>query len=276
MDFQSIKPLQERAKELQCLYEIENLIQDKETSFDDVFNQVAKIIPHGWQFPHLCHAVIELDDQKFYDQEIKKSKYYLSSELVVDNNIIGKVMVYYQDLPFEKNVFLAEEQKLLNTIAFRLSLFIFTYRLENTVKMLSNKEVHTTENHYLEDYKDEYWKWRFRMAENIVDKTDYKYYGIKAMYIIGSTKEATAGPASDIDLLVHFSGDEFQKQLFKAWIDGWSYSLEEVNNQNTGYQIEGGLIDLHLITDDDIKNKTSFAVMIGSLYNSARLLKKKE
>ncbi|MEZ5000223.1 MAG: nucleotidyltransferase domain-containing protein [Bacteroidales bacterium] len=60
------------------------------------------------------------------------------------------------------------------------------------------------------------------MVENIADKTDFKYYGLKAMYVIGSTKEANAGPGSDIDLLIHFNGTEYQK-LFKAWIDGWNY-----------------------------------------------------
>ena len=125
----------------------------------------------------------------------------------------------------------------------------------------------------MEEYKDEYWKWRFQMAQNIANKTDFKYYGIKAIYIIGSTKEATAGPASDIDLLVHFNGTEFQNSLFKSWIDGWNHSLSEFNRQKTGYSLEDGLIDLHLITDDDIEKNTSFAVMIGNPNNSARLLK---
>jgi len=48
-----------------------------------------------------------------------------------------------------------------------------------------------------------------------------------------------------------------------------------MNYSKTGYKSDG-LIDLHIITDQDIKNKTSFAVMIGSVYNSARLLKTKK
>jgi len=33
------------------------------------------------------------------------------------------------------------------------------------------------------------------------------------------------------------------------------------------------MIDCHIITDEDIRKKTSFASMIGSVTNSARLLR---
>lgn len=157
-----------------------------------------------------------------------------------------------------------------------LSLFIFHNRLEKTIKLLSEKAVKNDNDQYLKSYNDAHWKWRFRMSQLIAKKTDFDYYGLNAMYVIGSTKEANAGPASDIDLLVHFQGTESQKNLFKSWIDGWNHSLSELNKEKTGYKLDQGLIDLHIITDEDIKNRTCFAVMIGSINNPARLLKKKE
>ena len=276
MDLNSIKPLQERSKELQCLYDIENVLNDEKIDFYHIFNRIVEIIPNGWQFPPFCHAIIELDDNLFYLQESEELESSQTAKLIVDNNIVGKIIVFYKELPFKTNVYLAEEQKLLNTIADRLSLFIFNCRLKKTIEFLSKKKDITTEHNYLEEYKDEYWKWRFQMAQNIANKTDFKYYGINAIYIIGSTKEATAGPASDIDLLVHFTGTEYQNSLFKSWIDGWNHSLSEFNRQKTGYALDDGLIDLHIITDEDIKNKTSFAVMIGNVNSPARLLKKVE
>lgn len=274
MDYKFIRPLQERAKELQCLYDIENVLSDEKKDFHHIFNKIVDIIPNGWQFPPFCHAIIELDDNLFFLQESDVPELSQTAELIVDNNIVGKIVVFYKDLPLTKEVFLAEEQKLLNTIANRLSIFIFNCRLKKTIKLLSEKKDITNEQNYLEDYKDEYWKWRFQMAQKIANKTDFKYYGIDAIYVIGSTKEATAGPASDIDLLVHFKGTEYQKNLFKSWIDGWNHSLSEFNRRKTGYKLEDGLIDLHIITDEDIEKKTSFAVMIGSANNPARLLKK--
>lgn len=276
MDFDSIKPLQERAKELQCLYNIENVFADKKINFNDVFNKILKIIPNGWQFPAFCHAVIEFDNKHFILENSQESECSQCSELVVDNSIVGKIKVFYKDIPFSGQCFLPEEQKLLNAIAERLSLFIFHNKLEKTIKLLSEKEVKDDKDQYLKSYNDAHWKWRFRMSQLIAEKTDFEYYGLEAMYIIGSTKEANAGPASDIDLLVHFKGTESQKNLFKSWIDGWNHSLSELNKEKTGYKLEQGLIDLHIITNEDIKNRTSFAVMIGNINNPARLLKKKE
>ncbi|PLX11102.1 MAG: hypothetical protein C0597_15640 [Marinilabiliales bacterium] len=276
MNYKFIRPLQERAKELKCLYDIENVLKHGETNFYHAFKEIVNIIPNGWQYSPFCHAIIELEDKLFSLQESVSFELSQKAELIVDNNIVGKIIVYYKDLPITENVFLPEEQKLLNTIADRLSQFIFNNRLKKTIDLLSKKKDLSNDHYYLGEHKDEYWKWRFRMAEIIANNTDFKYYGISAIYIIGSTKDATAGPASDIDLLVHFTGTEFQKQLLRAWIEGWSYSLEEVNNQNTGYKNKGGLIDLHIITDDDITNKTSFAVMLGNIDSPARLLKKVE
>ncbi len=274
MDIKSIKPLQERAKELQCLYEVESVLKDRGLPHEEAFNKIVKIIPEGWEIPEFCHAVISYEGKIFYNDEPRVTDLNLSANIIVDNTIVGSVTVFYKDLPYKKKVFLAEEHKLLNTIANRISQFIFYDKLEKTVEVLSERVDRADKKNLLNEYKDEYWKWRFNMAEKIASCTDFNYYGIHALYIIGSTKEATAGPASDIDFLVHFVGDELQKKLLKSWISGWSYALNENNYEKTGYDDAEGLIDLHIITDDDIKKKTSFAVMIGNINNPARLLKK--
>ena len=232
-------------------------------------------IPQGWQFPSVCQVMIMYNNKEFKTTDIPLTDWAEHSELIVDNNIVGRISVFYSDFPFEGECFLPEEQKLLNTIAERLSYFIFLKQLEKTIEVLTKKASPEDNGIYLKSTSDEHWRWRYRMAEHIAAKTDFDFYGIHAMYIIGSTKETTAGPASDIDFLVHVKNEKQQTELFKSWISGWSHALAEMNKQKTGYIIADGLIDLHLITDEDIKNKTSFAIMIGSLHNSARLLKKK-
>lgn len=276
MDLKTIKSLQERAKELHCIYDIEKVFTNKALTYNEVFYQILEIIPNGWQYSSVCNAAIEFENQKFVLENFQESEWLQSSEIIVDNNIVGKIEVFYTNIPFSGECFLPEEKKLLNTIAERLSLFIFYDRLEKTVKLLSEEATNKNEDHYLKNVSDEHWKWRFRMVKNIADKTNFIYYGVKAMYIIGSTKEANAGPASDIDILVHFNGTENQKNLFKAWIDGWNHSLSEFNREKTGYILKDGLIDLHIITDVDIEKKTSFAVMIENTTNPARLIKKVE
>jgi hypothetical protein len=117
----------------------------------------------------------------------------------------------------------------------------------------------------------EHARWRMRMAENIARELDPQRYGVKAMYVIGSTKNATATAASDIDLLVHIRGNEAQKRELLSWFEGWSMGLTEMNYMRTGIRIQG-LLDIHLVTDRDIERKSSYAVKIGAVTDAARPL----
>jgi predicted nucleotidyltransferase len=118
---------------------------------------------------------------------------------------------------------------------------------------------------------DDHWTWRLRMAEIIAAKMNPTLFGVKAFYVFGSTKNATAGPGSDIDLLIHVQGTAEQQKKLDLWLEGWSLSLAETNYLRTGYRSDG-LLDVHLVTDKDIVNKSSFAVKIGAITDPARKL----
>ena len=114
----------------------------------------------------------------------------------------------------------------------------------------------------------QYWLWRKQMAERIALEVDKTKFGVESMYLIGSVKNAIAGPASDIDLMVHFRGNQEQRRQLLQWLDGWSRCLSEVNYLKTGYRTDG-LLDVHIITDEDIENKSSYAVKIGAVTDAA-------
>jgi predicted nucleotidyltransferase len=118
---------------------------------------------------------------------------------------------------------------------------------------------------------DVHWRWRLQAAESIATHLEPERFGVKDMYVFGSTKNATAGPASDIDLLVHFQGTSAQRKDLLTWLEGWSLSLSEINYQRTGYQTTG-LLDIHLVTDEDIQRRSSYAVKIGAVSDAARPL----
>jgi hypothetical protein len=125
--------------------------------------------------------------------------------------------------------------------------------------------------HAEEPGSEEHWRWRLFMAERIAGALHPAEYGVKAMWVFGSTKNATAGPASDIDLLVHFGGDESQRSRLGLWLDGWSRCLAEANYLRTG-STSLGLLDVHWITDEDIRSRTSFALKIDAVTDAARPL----
>jgi hypothetical protein len=109
------------------------------------------------------------------------------------------------------------------------------------------------------------------MAEKIAEQIDAERFGVKGFYIFGSAKNATCGPASDIDLIVHFSGEEPQREELVLWLDGWSRALAEMNYLRTGYRSDG-LLDVHLVTDENIAARSSFAAKIDAVTDAARQL----
>ena len=115
---------------------------------------------------------------------------------------------------------------------------------------------------------DVYWRWRTQMAERIASEMDAHRFGVAHLYLIGSTKNANAGPNSDIDLLIHVRGTEEQKRSLETWLEGWSLCLGEVNSMRTGYA-NRELLDVHFITDDDVERRTSYAAKIGAVTDAA-------
>jgi len=114
-------------------------------------------------------------------------------------------------------------------------------------------------------------RWRIRAAAMVASQLDPERFGVKGVYVFGSAKNATASPASDIDILIHFRGSKEQRLQLGIWLEGWSLCLDEINYLRTGYRT-GGLLDIYIVTDDDIARKTSYAAKIGAVTDAARPL----
>jgi hypothetical protein len=267
---QQIKELREREKELKCIYRVEEVL-NKKLPIDDFFSELLKRIPNGWQYPEACRVKITFEDRKYKEANWEETTWVQSAPIVIDDHAAGKIEVFYT-MPRKMIIdspFLPQEQKLLNTIAKRIGDYLFDLRLENSIRLLQ-EEKHSDEKdqgNILTGSYSIHWQWRKEISKVIAEKLDFEKFAIKGFYLIGSTKTAEAGPGSDIDLLIHIEGQSPSPELI-AWFEGWSFCLSEMNFEKTGYK-SNGLLDVHYITDDDIKQKTSYAVMIGSLYNRA-------
>ena len=121
----------------------------------------------------------------------------------------------------------------------------------------------------------DHWRWRSRMADRLAAELDAARFGVDALYLIGSTKNGTAGPGSDIDLIVHFAGTQEQKESLALWLDGWSQCLAEINYLRSGYASRG-LLDVHWVTNEDISQRSSFAVKIDAITDRAQQLTLKD
>jgi predicted nucleotidyltransferase len=135
---------------------------------------------------------------------------------------------------------------------------------------VSGKELHEQTEYHTSDH----WRWRMKMAEKIASELEAERFGVIGLYVFGSTKNAISGPGSDIDLIVHVDKSKCNLKELSLWFEGWSLALSEMNYLRTGYKASG-MLDVHYVTDEDIKNKASYAAKIGAVTDAARSLKLK-
>jgi hypothetical protein len=101
---------------------------------------------------------------------------------------------------------------------------------------------------------DDHWRWRLRMAQQMAAALEPARFGVKAIYLTGSTSDTTAGPTSDIDLIVHVDDDESRRATLGCWLEGWSRCLAEMNALRTGHRVER-LLDVAFVTDETVAVK---------------------
>jgi hypothetical protein len=213
----------------------------------------------------ICYLPVFPDDEKtFFNERVLLRSQNILSELLPEYAFLADV-VRVIDIPVTSNGHVMH--------------VLMNAELGEAVALLADTEQDigsVDEGEASEDgHPENYWRWRFRMAEQIALQLDPSEFGVENVYLFGSTKNGTAGPASDIDLLVHFSGTASQREGLVHWLEGWSLCLDEINYLRTGYR-SGGLLDFHVITDEDIAKKTSYAAKINAVTDAARPLKLKE
>jgi pyruvate, water dikinase len=200
------------------------------------------------------------DKDVIFNESFLKRSMNIFTDLVPEYSYLSDV-INVIDIPATKNGMVL---KILVNADFEEAVAMFS--TPYTGKVIESGSLELSEKR-----QSDHWKWRFKMAEQIASQVKTGAHGIQGIYIFGSTKNATAGPGSDIDLLIHINQYNNGIEEFKVWLDGWSKCLSEVNFIRTGYKTNG-LLDIHFVTDKDIERKTSWAVKINAITDAAKLL----
>lgn len=128
--------LEERIKELNCLYGISNLLENQDVSLSWIMQRAVELIPTAWQYPEKACARINLDGMEFLSKNFKRTRFWQNVKIVLNSVHVGEVDVYYIDPPLKKtgSPFLEEEYQLLSAIGERLSKVLWLKRSEEALK----------------------------------------------------------------------------------------------------------------------------------------------
>ncbi len=116
-----LRALQERAKELESIYTIDEILHS-DKPFDERLRLVTEAIPAGWQYSQHCQASIILRDRVYSMPGFYETPWIQRSPIYIQREQAGTVTVAYtrQFPPADEGPFLKEERQLIKTIADRI------------------------------------------------------------------------------------------------------------------------------------------------------------
>ena len=126
--------LGERVKELNCLYDVAQLVEEPGITLDEILQGTVDLLPPAWQYPRVACARIVLEEQTFQTKNFAKSRWKLVEPIRVYGQNAGHLEVgYLQEWP-GPSPFLDEERYLLRAIALRLGRIVERMRAQNNLR----------------------------------------------------------------------------------------------------------------------------------------------
>src|SRR5688572_30836164 len=250
--------LRERAKELRCMYEVSSALARREQPPQVVFRRVVDALPPAWQYPEDATARIEYFGHTHARADFEETPWRLRSPIAIWRTQVGAVEVVYkrEKPPAYEGPFLKEERQLLDDVAQRVGEYLEWKQREIGGERLGGAPEH--------------WRWRQRFAERIAAAIDPARFGVRAVYLFGSTEMGSAGAGSDIDLMVVFEGTAQQERDLRHWLEGWSVCLAEVGRQVYGIP-SSGLLDVRFVGAARVEAEIKASIASGSMLRELAL-----
>jgi len=120
-----IDTLRERAKELQCLYRVHEILGRNDATVAEICRAIVEVLPAGWQYPSDCVAKLTLAGEVYQPARASDTPWVQRAEILAHDVPVGRIDVFYTRAQPEadEGPFLKEERKLIDTIAERVGDF---------------------------------------------------------------------------------------------------------------------------------------------------------
>lgn len=133
----SVRALRERVKELNCLFGLSELIENHNLSIEQILQGAVDLIPPAMQYSEIACSQIILDSRQFKTVKCKETPWKIDRDIIVNGKPAGFLEVFYMEKRAENDaddIFLKEEQNMINAIAERLGKLIERKHSEEAVR----------------------------------------------------------------------------------------------------------------------------------------------
>ncbi|MBU0616780.1 MAG: PAS domain-containing protein [Planctomycetes bacterium] len=115
---EALYDLDERVREVTCMNKAAQSIREHRT-LEEVFVDVARLIPSAWQCPEIARGKVHFDGQEFVSDRFEETEWKQTADILVAGERRGSVEVYYLERrpDQDEGPFLDEERRFINEIA---------------------------------------------------------------------------------------------------------------------------------------------------------------
>jgi PAS domain S-box-containing protein len=210
--------LQERVKELNCLYNMSELVERSGVSLKEIHQRTVELIPAAWQYPEIICVRIVLKDQEFRTENFAVTPWQQTADIIVFGERTGTLEVYYlEERPeSEEGVFLSGERSLIKEISERLGRTIERIKVEETLQA-SEKKYHNL----VENMGDVIYATDSEGKITYVSPTIESLLGYKPADILGQSFVQFIAPSD-----AEWGKDNFQKFALGKSLDPSEYQVQ--------------------------------------------------
>lgn len=145
------RALRERVKELDCLYGISRLAQNRELPLEELIRRVGELVCASWQYPEITCARIRVGATDSATRNHRESPWRQTSPIMIQEEQVGEIEVrYLEERPdCDEGPFLREERSLIDAVADKLGRIVQANRAEANLRRLSRELIRAQENERL-------------------------------------------------------------------------------------------------------------------------------
>jgi two-component system sensor kinase FixL len=128
--------LEERVKELHCLFGISDLVEQSGGSLEFILTETVKLLPPSWNYSEVAAARIVLEGREYRSPSFRQTEWTQQADIVVHGKPMGLIeVVYLEARPTQdEGPFLREEKRLLHAVAERMGRIVERLTVERTLR----------------------------------------------------------------------------------------------------------------------------------------------
>lgn len=133
--------LDERVKELNCLYGISNLVENPDITLEEICQGIVDLIPSSWQYPEITCSRIILKDNEYKTKNFRETEWKQANDILVQDERVGSLEICYleEKIEIDEGPFIKEERNLINAISERVGHIIDRIQVKEEKTKLQNR-----------------------------------------------------------------------------------------------------------------------------------------